>query len=84
MEFWRGQLVGKQGSLRSRQVSTSVKPPPLTKHLHIINSVAAMDQTQSALQRYDQKRKDNIKRIRGTLEAGKSPLTKAKKDIILE
>jgi hypothetical protein len=43
-----------------------------------------MEPTHSTLQRWEQKRVDDIKRIRGTLEAGELPLTETKKDIVLE
>jgi hypothetical protein len=36
------------------------------------------------LQRLNQKRLDKVKRVRGALEAGEFPVTKAEKDAIVE
>jgi hypothetical protein len=43
-----------------------------------------MKPTHTLLQRSDQKRIVKVKRVRGALEAGETPLTEAEKDIIIE
>jgi hypothetical protein len=65
-------------------VSTIVNLPPLTKYPRISCSAAAMEPTHSALQRSDQNSIDEIKRVRGAVEAGELPFTKAESDIFLD
>jgi hypothetical protein len=43
-----------------------------------------MEPTHSALQRSDQKRVDEIRRIRGAVEVRELPLTKAESDMVLD
>lgn len=78
---WQGQLVRNRAAhdhRTSKHKCETPSPPPshLTEHPCISCIFTTMELTQTALQRLDQKRIDEVKRVRNT---GESPLIEAAK-----
>jgi hypothetical protein len=79
--------VGNRAALghKTSEHKCETLPPTLfTKHPRTSYSTAAVEPTHYALQRLDQKRVDEIKRIMGALEAVESPITETKRVPFLE